>query len=721
MNKKSFINELILELSYRSEEGYPNFTNPTHIAILSEILDEWGLSEIKDSLIKNISEAKTEDDKYVHKAYGYYVRVGDEEKDDSQKYKKENDKYIAVSQDEYDTAAQEQGESGGDTTKSTVNTTQQVLRGQSLNPSTQAGKDYLDSLPPNDPAKKLATTSSNVTESESISAKFDKLYSSNDKIQNNFIKSGFKIGAAPGNAGSMYNEIMSCKISEYFTENPNASESDAYAYLKKIEAGGKLAKQNDKSQTRPGKLTAKDTKPYEGVGDSNEIISKRIIAIRSAKRKAKRIKEAKNKLKWENTKVMSFYGDSNGLKALGKSIALASGIVDQRGNPIPKSEALEFVKTSGGGDNPSDTATLIMNTDNGVITLLFHSDKDSTGAIIGQSTFSAEIQQTDDNIYDLVNDGKITGESAKLIRDKRKQFVKKVENIEKQLNNVTAAPAIFLRNSFGTTIQKSEAVNALKKSKDSKIKNYWISQIENRFAKMDAVLPPKDSDPKKFVSDYLQYTGEPPTDSELLDAYIKWCSDEVWIKSNESLSKNDQNVINYLNTKFNGPDVSDEIDRIRRETIEVQEQLVKELDFEHKIEINGKEVGIGTYLEAKNIWQRGHFDMIDGDSGVFKYKGMFEINNGGIGIGPKELKDCANIEDKDDFFSHFEVGTAEDVEAKGGGNVTGSKKLVYAVSKSGKRVPIIEKRQRSKNGTLGRLNSVYNWSKQIQQCFDSKK
>ena len=66
MNKTEFINELISELSYRSDEGYPILTKSTHITLISEILDDWGLSEIKNELIQNLLEAdgSTEDDKY---------------------------------------------------------------------------------------------------------------------------------------------------------------------------------------------------------------------------------------------------------------------------------------------------------------------------------------------------------------------------------------------------------------------------------------------------------------------------------------------------------------------------------------------------------------------------------------------------------------------------------------------------------------------------------
>ena len=54
-NTKLF-EDILLELSYRSDEGYPDFSKPEHITILSEILTEWGMTDVKYELIKNLLE-----------------------------------------------------------------------------------------------------------------------------------------------------------------------------------------------------------------------------------------------------------------------------------------------------------------------------------------------------------------------------------------------------------------------------------------------------------------------------------------------------------------------------------------------------------------------------------------------------------------------------------------------------------------------------------------
>ena len=53
---KEFISDLTTEVSYRTKEGTVDFKNPDHISILSEVLDEKGLSDIKHELFSNLFE-----------------------------------------------------------------------------------------------------------------------------------------------------------------------------------------------------------------------------------------------------------------------------------------------------------------------------------------------------------------------------------------------------------------------------------------------------------------------------------------------------------------------------------------------------------------------------------------------------------------------------------------------------------------------------------------
>jgi len=57
MNLSELINEILSEWAYRVDDGQPNPKNKKHLAQLSIVLSEMGLSNIKDELFENITEA----------------------------------------------------------------------------------------------------------------------------------------------------------------------------------------------------------------------------------------------------------------------------------------------------------------------------------------------------------------------------------------------------------------------------------------------------------------------------------------------------------------------------------------------------------------------------------------------------------------------------------------------------------------------------------------
>ena len=112
MNYKKLIEELVLELSYRV--GIPDLKNKEHQSIMSEILTEWGEIEAKYIIMDFLNEEKSpEDEKYSSIGYGYFVKKGEEEKEDAQKFKRDDSgKYIPIAQDKYDSDKQKQGDAG---------------------------------------------------------------------------------------------------------------------------------------------------------------------------------------------------------------------------------------------------------------------------------------------------------------------------------------------------------------------------------------------------------------------------------------------------------------------------------------------------------------------------------------------------------------------------------------------------------------------------------
>ena len=124
---------------------------------------------------------------------------------------------------------------------------------------------------------------------------------------------------------------------------------------------------------------------------------------------------------------------------------------------------------------------------------------------------------------------------------------------------------------------------------------------------------------------------------------------------------------------------------------------------------------MGTYIEANNIWKQGHMDAISGKKGVHKHRGMFETNHAGVVLDGNVMKKALGVDSKDEFLKKLQVDKAE-VQLSRKDKVTGSTGLVY-VMVGDKKVPIMEKRQRSKEGPLGKLQTVYKWTSEFERLI----
>ena len=115
MKKNELIKELLLELSYRSNEGYPILENREHISIIAEILDEWGCGSIKNELIENLLEAEPKsktDDLYKSIGGTGYVLAKDFDKWEKNKDAYTGDKFTKGKDGQYT-------KQGGDDTEQT--------------------------------------------------------------------------------------------------------------------------------------------------------------------------------------------------------------------------------------------------------------------------------------------------------------------------------------------------------------------------------------------------------------------------------------------------------------------------------------------------------------------------------------------------------------------------------------------------------------------------
>ena len=524
------------------------------------------------------------------------------------------------------------------------------------------------------------------------------------------ISSGFVKGAAPGNAGSMYNEIMSGEVSDLLQDNPDATEEELVKSILDKYGDSNLAKQNSSNRMAGGLKTGDlpDGLPKE----ERELYTKTLIAVRSGKRKHQRSQSASKDLGWKNTETSEYFGDSVGLKKQEEDINSASKVVDLDGNEIPKDEIIELIKAGGGGDNPSDTATIIKNKDNGEATILFTSDKDSTNAIIAQSSTKAESTQTDDAILQLGDDGKISSEESEAIAGERRNYASGLKEIESKLKSVTSEPAKYINDNFESDdIDFMKSIGAgnnkywdgdsgvIKKFKKST--NWTTERFDENGEKIEG---------QKHSSDeYLKEIGwngeSEPTEEQQAKAFI------LYATKVENPPKNVQRVISDLNKHKGGPNVDDSVEKIRKDSIELLDKQIGELD---QIEVNG--IGVGTYIEGNNIWKQGHMDAIGGKKGVHKYRGMFETNHAGVVLDGNVMKKALGVESKEDFLKKLKIEKTTFQKSRVG-RVTGSTGLAYMMV-GDKKVPIMEKRQRTKDGPLGKLQTVYKWTPEFQKLIE---
>ena len=674
---KQFINDILTEVSYRTNEGVVNLKNKDHISILSEVLDEMELTEIKNELIRNLLEAGEQtldpDQKEKAKKMGlvWKGKGWGKEEDDFVSYNVEKGKLVKVDRG---------GESGGE----------EEAPKTSLSPGTKSGDSYIDSLPDGDPAKKAVATDTKKFSSED-----------NKKSLDSFIKNGFsKSKGAPGSAGSMLNEIFSSTgATNALNSNSDFNFDETLDSIINELKGTGLAKEN-KSNNLPTGIKKSEAQPIaEKYGISLGEAGKSIIAARAAKSKHNHVsKNIIEKNNISNSKSEPFFGDKDGMMAQQTMVSSTTGKVFLGNTEVTKEEAIKIIKSGGGCENPSDTAIFILNEDTGDLHMTFYSDKDNVSAIVAQSSLKAEFKLKKNEVDNLVENGKLSNEESEIAKKIMDESESKHSDLESQLDNVTAGPGKHLN-----TIESDRLVKLSKSlSKGADPEKYWNNNIKKKMLKSTS-------------SQYLPDGSDtPPNDVQIMRAFINYANDNPG-----NLTKDEQRIISDLSNQTDGPRIGAEIGKIRKATVATDLDTINKLN-DTKIMVNGKEVGLGNLLEAESVAEKLHLGMMFGGEGVFQDSDAFYQESGGVKVDKESLENCLPFENKDDMIVNFEVGEEKEQIQRGGTNITGGSKIIYAVTKDGKKYAMGEKKQRSKMGVLGKLATVYNYHPDLQKCLKSK-
>jgi hypothetical protein len=674
------------------------------------------MGDIKDELIYNLTEAE-KDDEFTHTGGGTYVKAGQEDKKDTQKYTKdETGKYSPMSDAEYEKRKNKAGELGGEKNNPNAKSKSKPDSSKSVEPQ---GDDEVEpetgttlmSPETQERFKKEAEAASAEGEkskqnSDSSTSNEERL-SSNSKNIRKFIEVGFDNSkGAPGNKGSMLNETTSIlSATDYLNKGEEFDYDSAVEENVNLLKGTKLGEENDGDKPA-GRVKMSEAKLIaQQYGISIGLAAKVIIATRAAKKKHDRVKTKlleKNNI--INFDAVPLFGDEKGKETQRQLVNTTKGEVKLGNKPITKEEAIEIINLGGGGKNPSDTAIFVVDKDTGNLHMTFFSDKDATNALVAQSSLTAENELKKEEIDTLVKDGVLTEEESGYYKSQMDTAIKQFQELEESLSKVVNGPGEHLQSQ-----SVDDLVERVKKlSGGSNPEKYWKKAVVGKFTST------RNPAYKSITPLLPEGHSTPPSDREMMEAYVKWINLE---ENQGNLAKDDQRVVTDLSNQTDGPKLGAALGEIRKKSITADLSLIKKLD-EKKVTVDGKEIGLGTYLEAKSVSEKLHLDILFGGEGVYQDEDAFCQENGGVTVTKEVMEKCFPFKTKNEMITSFEVGEEVDQIQRGGKTVTGGTKIVYAVTSGGNRFPLGEKKQRSKQGPLGKLTTVYNFHPELQKCFD---
>ena len=401
-------------------------------------------------------------------------------------------------------------------------------------------------------------------------------------------------------------------------------------------------------------------------------------------------------------KTRNFYGHEVSLAKQKELVEKAKGpFYTDQGVEIPKDVLLNLIAQSGGGENPSDTATLSLDS-KGAMVVTFHSDKISTADIQANTTVNKGFEDKTDIINETTLSDKLKTKANDIIAKGQKEFsaaetaLKKVgqkeasEMAEKDMAKVLDD----IKNNRNSDVPVASRLKVITKNKSKKAGGGSIFQ------------------------DYID--SDNPTEEDLLKGFYKYMADP-----NKKFEPTDDMVTFFQRSAGQqGFNLKSQISIIRERSILIQRDTHAELN-KTKVKLkNGAEKGLGDYVEGKNFAEKMHINIVDGEKGkgIGKYPGAFKLNMGGTVVEGKQIGEALGIDSTDDFITHLEVGTPEEGEEftyadKEKTQITGRNIFVYAITKDGKKLPVGFKTQRSKQGQTGKLSETFQWSTDVQKKF----
>ena len=690
------IDKLLLEWSYRVDTGMPDPKNIEHKSILNTILKEYGWDiELRSEFFNSLTEA----DKVYKSNWP-----------------------------------------GGTAPKGV-----KILRGP------RGGEYYYGNKDTGEPADKSKTDNVTTTSYPNEKGKILQDKGTDWEIKQKGLEYGYGevkdengktiFKAAPGNAGSMWNEIMSGEVANILELEPGLSDEEITDRLMEQFGDTKLAQQNSGSSVTAGLgIKAKDVP--EKHSKNKALYSKTLNTVRAGRRKHDKAVKSAKALGIKKPKINHFYGHADSLQKMEDNITeMPEGAkiysVDEDGKKyeIPRDDAIELIKASGGGQNPSDTATFVTDPKSGDVIMHFHSDKDSLNAITAQSSVNKEVKELDNIINKLHEDGKIDDNQREQLFGQNDLHRENLAKIESKLKTVQKEAGQFF-----TKMKDSSLDTVLKNIKEDRDSTGKITTdkagkkvVEKTSTKWKDATKKKFSPPKGKFQNYLSDSSKENWDSlsdadkerEQLRAFFSFMSDtpqerakKIGVEFDEdnliTSTDAEDTLMDRINAKYReegSPDTYGDIEKIREEYAEQEKEHFDELN---EIQISSDpDITLGQMMEGNTVWEQFHLEAMNpnSDRGVHKYPGLFETNHGGVSVDGSVLRDVFGTSERKDFVSRFEFETQSQKGSSGAmkGRTTGETRNVYLITKDNKRILVGEKRLRTKTGKMGKLQTVYKW------------
>ena len=752
------IDDVLTEWAYRVHDGMPDVDNPLHMVQLEHSLNDLefpsqfivefmsNLREKDDGRLDDKEKEKAKKMGLVSLGYGNY---GKEEGGETT-HKNVDGRLVAVGDDDKDDTAGDPDDSWDD---EEGRAKPKIVEPEPNPYSVKKDKDEPKKVKSyqNTPNEILQDKGSDwEIKQKGLEYGYNEIKDEND---NTIFK------AAPGNAGSMWNEIMSGEVSNILQAEPNLTNEEITKRIIQQFGDTTLAEQNSGKKATAGLGVNKSNSPEE-FHDNLELYSKTLNTVKAGRRKHNKAVRSAEALDIKNPKITNFYGHKDSLQAMQDRIdemPEEANIysVDKNGNryEIPKKIAKYLISKSGGGENPSDTATFVTDPKTGNIIMHFHSDKDTLDAITAQSSPNKEYTKLDELIDEAFKNGDVNEGQRDQLKGFNVQHRDALAEIESELKTVQKEAGSFFSKMKSSDLDN--VLNNIKGDKDSdgkvtksskgdtieKTSTKWTNATKKKFS-----LP---SPPKGNFSVYLSDEAKENWDNmsdnekekEQLRAFFNFMGDSPEERAKKLGKEYDENkpivstdkedaLLDRINAKYRklgSPDTYGQIEEIR------QKHAIAEKDHYNNLNgyyiPDGSDIPLGQKMEASTVFDQFHLEAMNPNSkkGVHAYPGLFETNHGGLSVDGSVLRDVFGVDNKENFTAEFSFETQGQLGGSGAmkGRTTGETRNVFLLIKDEEgvekeRIYVGEKRLRTKTGKLGKLQTVYKWHNDAIKKFKEK-